>query len=428
MVRGGLPVTVGEKVAEGGQGVVFRGTGPGGNALAVKWYRETSFLDAQRRDIADLAGHSRPHPAFAWPIDLVERAGIGSFGYVMAWVEERFVSLAHVIQAERQPPFEVLIACGRDLAEAFASLHARGLCYRDVNFGNLLVDPATGEVAIVDNDNVGPDGGRNPIRGTPRFMAPEVLRGEAAPSTVTDLHSLAVFLFFLFVHGHPLEGRRAHASVGWEEGRRSETALALQFYGQDPLFVFDPQDPSNAPEPGDPMLRWWPVYPRFLRDLFTRAFSTGLRDASLAGRVTEGEWRWAMLRLEDCLHPCSCRAGVFRDPDDPAATCWRCGAIPPLPPLLRLPGSEVVLSPGRVVTRRHLCRDLDYRTPQAVVERHPDDATRLVLRNLSDLTWTVEPPGEGTKAVRPGQRLGVRPLHISFGPAAGSITAELAGS
>ena len=35
---------------------------------------------------------------------------------------------------------------------------------------------------------------------------------------MSDLHSLAVILFFLFVHGHPLEGSRLEATYGWETG------------------------------------------------------------------------------------------------------------------------------------------------------------------------------------------------------------------
>jgi hypothetical protein len=44
---------------------------------------------------------------------------------------------------------------------------------------------------------------------TPGFgnLAPEVLREEALPSTVTDLHSLAVLLFYLLVHGLGITGR-----------------------------------------------------------------------------------------------------------------------------------------------------------------------------------------------------------------------------
>jgi serine/threonine protein kinase len=44
------------------------------------------------------------------------------------------------------------------------------------------------------------------VLGTPRFMAPEVVRREAAPSDQTDRYSLAVLLFYLLMGGHPLDG------------------------------------------------------------------------------------------------------------------------------------------------------------------------------------------------------------------------------
>ena len=53
----------------------------------------------------------------------------------------------------------------------------------------------TREAAIIDVDNVGVDGGSALVKGTRPFMAPELLRDEALPSTVTDLHSLAVLFY-----------------------------------------------------------------------------------------------------------------------------------------------------------------------------------------------------------------------------------------
>ena len=422
MARAGTAIRITRRVAEGGQGVVYQALTESGGRVAVKWYRPTGYADRQRQLIAALAAHTRPHPAYAWPIDIVESSGISGFGYVMHWVPERFGSLVELLRAAQQPPFRLLASIGRELVDAFAALHASGLCYRDINFGNLLVDPDRCEVSIVDNDNVGTDGGDVFVRGTVRFMAPEVIRGEVTPSTVTDLHSLAVFLFFLLVHGHPLEGRRVRASYSWQpDGHVSETALALRHFGADPLFVFDPADRSNLPEPGDPMLVWWPIYPRFIRDLFARAFGTGLHDASLSGRVVEAEWRRALVRLGDCVSACSCTAAVFWDPDDPGLRCWNCTAVPPQPALLDLPGHCLVLSEGAVLTSNHLRHDRDYRTQLAVVERHPQHPGQVVLRNLSEAKWTVQPAGEEAKTVKPHQRLRVRPMAINFGPVRGSI-------
>ena len=50
------------------------------------------------------------------------------------------------------------------------------------SFGNAFFDPDNGDVLIADNDNVSVDGaGVLGVLGTPRFMAPEVVRGEAVP-------------------------------------------------------------------------------------------------------------------------------------------------------------------------------------------------------------------------------------------------------
>jgi serine/threonine protein kinase len=38
-------------------------------------------------------------------------------------------------------------------------------------------------------------------------MAPEIVRGEAKPSNLTDLYSLGVLLFYLFHLGHPCRAK-----------------------------------------------------------------------------------------------------------------------------------------------------------------------------------------------------------------------------
>jgi eukaryotic-like serine/threonine-protein kinase len=80
-----------------------------------------------------------------------------------------------------------------------------------------------------------------------------------------------------------------------------------------------------------------------------------------------------------------------------------------------------VLSGGAALTSHSLNRDRDYRNACALVEPDPRQPGRVVLRNLTDRTWTVVPDGEEAKRVAPNQRLGVRPMHIDFGPARGQI-------
>jgi len=60
---------------------------------------------------------------------------------------------------------------------------------------------------------------------------------------------------------------------------------------------------------------YWPIYPQFLRDLFTKAFTTGIRDPK-NGRVRESEWRTMMVRLRDSIIYCEyCGLENFYDID-----------------------------------------------------------------------------------------------------------------
>ncbi len=416
MVRTNTSIRIESKVAEGGQGVVFRGVDKNGHDLAIKWYKKNKYLERQYRSIENLASHSRPHKAFAWPIDIVLHSNVFGFGYAMVWVEARFISLVEMLKQRLQPDFRTLISIGTELVEAFSTLHARGLCYKDINFGNLLVDPNTGEVAIVDNDNIASEVTKQGIKGTLRFMAPELITNTAAPSTVTDLYSLSVFLFYLYMHGHPLEGQRVNVSYTWEPGQNiSETTLATHFFGEDPIFVYDPWDVSNRPDYDSPIVRWWDIYPTSFKNVFIKAFTQGLKNPSLMTRVNETEWRNALYRLNDQLSICSCGAAIFVDFEQCNKKCWNCGNIPALPFTISTPSGISALSEGFKLTKHHIYKDFKYREVIGATERHPSQPDQLVLRNTSNMTWSIEPVGEELKEVKPGQRMLIRPMRMSIG-------------
>jgi DNA-binding helix-hairpin-helix protein with protein kinase domain len=420
LIRSGTPVSVGERIGEGGQGVVHA-TFVGGDSCVVKWYRAVPKPTELRKSIAALIDRGCPHPAFIWPIDIVVSDEMPGFGYVMPRLEPSYVSLGALLARPEAPSFRVLITIARRLVSAFGALHGSGLCYRDISFGHLWADSQKAEIAVIDNDNVGLDGDEVFVWGTMGFMAPEVVRREMFPSVLSDLHSLAVFLFYLFIHGHPLEGIQADSLYSWTAPRSGGQEV---IFGQEPLFVFDAEDNSNRPPAGDPMLVWWSIYPRFFQELFEQAFTTGLHDP-VSGRVREKLWLSALTRLCDCVSVCACNASVFYDPDDPGLKCWNCGQIPPKPPLLRLPHGTVVLSEGASITSQHLYGDRKYDTIVGMVEKHPERATELVLRNVGHNAWTLKPDGESALTVLPTRRLGVRAMSIDFGSVQGRISSVL---
>jgi DNA-binding helix-hairpin-helix protein with protein kinase domain len=428
------PCSVDAFIGGGGQGEVYRATlgDPKSRAslpVALKWFfphylRQDPKL-RERLDAAIKAGP--PSDRFLWPQELVTSATAPGFGYVMPLREGRFVGIVDLVMRRVEPSFRALITAGFELADSYFQLHAKGLCYRDISFGNVFFDPTSGEVRICDNDNVGIDrraaGG---IGGTARFMAPEIVRGEAVPSIQTDLFSLAVLLFYMLVNHHPLEGAR-EAQI-----RCFDLPAMTRLYGQEPIFIFHPQDDHNRPLPGyhDNALALWPIYPQFLRDLFTRAFTQGIHDPD-RGRVRESEWRAALVRLRDSILYCTqCGAENFYDMEalrqngGQPGECWACAATHRYPPRIRLGKEIMLLNHDSRLFPHHLDDNerYNFRQPLAEVVQHPRHPQIWGLKNLSRQKWVTTDRSGAIHDVLPSQTVtlssGVR---IHFGQREGEV-------
>jgi serine/threonine protein kinase len=113
------------------------------------------------------------------------------------------------------------LGLGCDLASALQSIHSVGVLHRDIkpsnigfsesrtakllDFGLARVvadDPATAPGSADGRSTALPESG---VVGTPLYLAPEALRGEA-PDARFDLWSLALVLYEAIAGRHPLEG------------------------------------------------------------------------------------------------------------------------------------------------------------------------------------------------------------------------------
>lgn len=263
------------------------------------------------------------------------------------------------------------------------------------------------------------------IKGTPRFMAPEVVRDEAPPSTRTDLFSLSVLLFYMFMMHHPLEGKREAAIKCFD------LPAMTKLYGTEPVFVFDPVDDSNRPVVGyqQNAIEFWPIYPQFLGDLFTKAFTGGLRDPQ-NGRVAESIWRGAMVRLRDSILYCAgCTAENFYDgdalkTDGKSKPCWSCRAELQLPPRIRIGRGIVMLNHDTRLFPHHVDDQKPYDFSRAVAEvtRHPSDPRVWGLKNVTNEKWVSTMTDGTVKDVDPGRSvtMGVG-TKIHFGRSEGEI-------
>jgi DNA-binding helix-hairpin-helix protein with protein kinase domain len=411
----------------GGQGEVYAAV-VGGKPVALKWYYPASATREQRVALEALTAMGAPSPKFLWPLELASAPGVADYGYIMPLREARYKSIVDMMKRRIEPSFRTLATIGLELSHSFLQLHARGLCYRDISFGNAFFDPDTGEVLICDNDNVTVDSQvKGGVYGTPRFMAPEIVRGDAVPSSQTDLFSLSVLLFYMFMMHHPLEGKRELAI------KCLDLPAMKKLYGTEPVFIFDPLDDSNAPDPVHQKnaLVFWAIYPKFLRELFTKAFTEGIRDP-LHGRVRESNWRAVMVRLRDSIIYCGhCKAENFYDVQVTAtaksvqSSCWSCRRELHPPPRLRIARTEVMLNHNANIFPHHVDdeRRYDFTQPLATVTRHPTEPDIWGLKNLSRQNWSTTNTRGEVKDVGPGRSVTLAVgTRINFGRAEGEIT------
>jgi DNA-binding helix-hairpin-helix protein with protein kinase domain len=393
----GLLCEVEQFLGGGGQGEVYR-VRLADKPMALKWYFPHAATPEQRSGLETLVKKGAPNDRFLWPQELTSASGVAGFGYLMPLREKRFKSLLDLMKRTVEPSFRALLTAAIELPHSFYQLHAAGLCYCDISFGNVFFDPQTGDILICDNDNVVIDGSDVGIRGTPDFMAPEIVRGEATPSIATDRFSLAVLLFYLLHIAHPLFGRKVMSIHSLDLPARTKLC------GHEPLFIFDPKDRSNeaVPRIEDPLgeaganaLAFWPIYPQIVRETFVKAFTEGLHDPE-SGRVGETVWRLVMARARDSIVYCSgCAAENFYDFQTVNASggkqppCWSCGHEFRLPPRMRIEKHIIMLNHDAKLYPHHVsgAPTYDFSTPVAEVTRHPTNPGLWGLKNKTSAKW-----------------------------------------
>jgi DNA-binding helix-hairpin-helix protein with protein kinase domain len=409
-------------IGEGSQGAVYEvAVGASQQHQALKWYFSSSTHAGQRAAIEGLIERGAPDARFLWPTEIATLPGSNAFGYVMPLRDRMSVGLSDLLTGRVDAPFSLVCTLGMELADSFLALHNQGLCYRDISFGNVFFNTRTGRPLICDNDNVGIDGASpSAVLGTRRFMAPEIVRREAAPSIATDLYSLAVLLFYLLMVGHPLVGRRELDYRVWDQRAESE------LFGREPLFVFDPHDTSNAPVPElhGSVLSNWGLYPEQIHRLFVQAFTVGLTDP-VNGRVRESVWRSALSQLRDVVMRCpACAKESFWRADVRGSRCWSCDRVLPDPVRLIVDGRSLVLNSGTTVYGHHVRRDYDFATVVARIIVHPERPNRWGLRNESLESWEVVLPSGERIVAEPGRTVGLLPgTRVQIGPASATIVA-----
>jgi len=421
----GSECEVEELLGSGGQGEVYR-VNLSGSKLALKWYYPHQATSEQKEALEKIIKIGIPNKCFLWPMDITTAKDTPGFGYIMPLREPRYKNIVDLLKRRADPTFRTLAVACRDLSHSYLQLHSKGLCYRDISFGNVFFDPQSGEILICDNDNVAVNKlTKSGVLGTPKFMAPEIVRGEADPSTQTDLYSLAVLMFYMLMVHHPLDGKKA-LSI-----KCMDLPAMEKLYGKEPLFIFDPFDRSNEPDIVEQLnaIDYWKMYPQFLKLLFIKAFTDGLKDPDR--RVRESEWREAMERLQDSIFYCSCSLENFYDPDSLKAlggkpgTCWSCNKELQLSPRMRIGKNNIVMLNLDTKLYPHHIDNMqthNFTAPVGEISRNPNNPNIWGLKNLSKTKWVITTADGTVKDIEPQRSLTLADgTKINFGNTEGEI-------
>ena len=208
-----------DKLGEGGMGVVYRARQePLGREVAIKFLtvdptHKVEFAKRFQREIEVCL--RLEHPNIVKLFDAGERDG--KLFYVMEYLAGAR-PLSAVIREDGALPLERAVDITLQLLTALSLCHAHGILHRDVKPANAMLTQG-GRAILMDFGLVrDPDAtvltAAGHVVGTPRYLAPEMLRGQE-PTQAADLWAMGALFYEL------LTGRQAFPGEGMMEMTRA---------------------------------------------------------------------------------------------------------------------------------------------------------------------------------------------------------------
>jgi len=193
-------------LGKGGMGEVYRADDLTlGQSVALKFLpdragHDENLLERFRNEVRTARKISHPNVCRVYDVGDVD----GQTFFTMEYVDGE--DLASLLRRIGRLPQDKALDIARQLCAGLAAAHTKGVLHRDMKPANVMLD-GRGQVVITDFGLAGVVGqiqGADVRSGTPAYMAPEQLTGEAV-SERSDIYSLGLVLYEIFT------GKRALA-------------------------------------------------------------------------------------------------------------------------------------------------------------------------------------------------------------------------
>lgn len=290
------------RIGRGGQGEVWLVEG---GRRVVKLVTSGRDPEALRRQLIFVRRLDLRGLHVARPIAVLRPPDVG---YAAEFLDE-MVALSALMEAPPESLTEWHIETGglrrrlRLLAhagEAIAGLHGRGVVFADVSHNNVFVSAPVHahESWLIDLDNLAYDS--DPARAifTPGYGAPELVRGEAGCTSLSDAWAFAVLVWQTLTLGHPFVGDLVDDGPPELEERAFAAELPWVEHSE------DDRNRSSVGLPPDLVLG------SRLTELARRCFEHGLTDRRQ--RPSVGEWVERLHAAADLTLECAgCQGSYF---------------------------------------------------------------------------------------------------------------------
>jgi serine/threonine-protein kinase len=232
-----------ERIGVGGYGEVWRAQDRViGRGVAVKILKpelgDPASIARFEREVRATAGLHHPNTVRVFDVGKTED---GLFYYAMELLEGE--TLAELIDRNGKLPIPHAASLVCQAARALGEAHGIGIVHRDVKLENIFVTRLkTGDafVKVLDFGLAHVAGSADITRdgwavGTPAYLAPELLKGEATTAS-SDVYALGVVLFRLLTGTSPFASKDAKEIFRQKLAGKTESLSRSAGYRMPPLF------------------------------------------------------------------------------------------------------------------------------------------------------------------------------------------------